>query len=154
LHTEPKLSTRGIWNIIREQDVSAPGIGIAAWLAGGPHRPRYLEAAFSLFEHNPPPIHTLVLFDKPEAESQMHKQSHEILEKARGEGRAYHIERLTQNYAHAAYAFKEWYQVAWPNVEEANFDAQSLFRDVLTEISRDLLGMVDRWRVIPLEATA
>jgi hypothetical protein len=144
LRTNTRLGSEGYWNVIRTGRPDEPGVGVAAWLAGGAYKLYNLRAALALFDDQPPPVRTLVLFHK-DGEDALTGKSRDAYQDAASRGRDVRVMKLLPRHLHAALAFPSWHQSVAPEVAAAGGDAVGVYREELADISRELLAWVGEW---------
>jgi hypothetical protein len=69
-------------------------------------------------------------------------------------GRDLRIQKFEPRHLHSLMAFTPWLQAARTEVEagrETNPNADKVFRDFLTDLSKELLGWIDAWRCPAVE---
>jgi hypothetical protein len=134
--------------VIRTNGPNAPGIGIAAWLGQRRSRPYDLSQRISFFKSNPCPIQTLILL-RDDGKAALGGEALAEFEKAVKAGRDVRVHKYEPKHLHALMAFAPWHQVALAELQlatETDPTAETLFRELLADLSNDLLAWVDAWR--------
>ncbi|QDU19991.1 hypothetical protein [Urbifossiella limnaea] len=150
LVTNTKLGAYGYLTVIRTDGPNKPGLGIAAWLGQAKGQPYDLRQRLTYFKLNPCPINRLVLLRQDGEAALKGQATKDAYEKAEKEGRDVRVVPYEPRHLHALMAFTPWLQAASAEVagaKETDTAADTAFRDYLAELSRELLGWIDAWRL-------
>src|SRR5262249_12415345 len=119
--------------------------GISAWLGGGKGKPLDLRKRVEFFEANPCPIRTLILL-RIDGDEALTGGSKAVYDNAIEDGHDLRIQKYELEDLHALMAFSGWHQVAAAEAESAKEmdpNAESIFRQLLAEVSKNLLGWIN-----------
>lgn len=142
---EADMGQYGYLNVVRTDGPDAPGVGIAAWLAGGNMKVSDLRYRLRYFTSNPCPVRTLVLLRR-DGEQALVGGSRTLFDEAVAARRDVRVVRFESRHVHALFAVDRWRQAAGPEVESFGPDGPAVFREVLGAVSAELIGWIDSWR--------
>jgi hypothetical protein len=148
LVTNTKLGAYGYLCVIRTEGRNAPGIGIAAWLGQSRGQSHDLKQRATFFKANPCPIKTLVLLRADLEATLRGPQTKDVYESVR-EKYDVRVQEFEPRHLHELLAFSSWQQAAIEELKttkETDSNAETVFKDYLGELSKELLGWVDAWR--------
>ncbi len=148
---KPERQQYGYLTVIRFEE-NMPGIGIAAWLGIRAPKVSNFVKVLDYFKDNPCPVKTLV-FLRADGEAALDGRSGEEYEKASTkQKRDVRVVKYDTGFFHAMMGFAGWHQAAQAEVEAADgsgFNAGTVYREFLAEVSRPLVTWVDEWREPP-----
>ncbi|WP_439628370.1 hypothetical protein [Gemmata sp.] len=150
LVTDTALGAYGYLSVVRTEGRNAPGVGVAAWLGQRRGLPQDLRQRLEFFDANPCPIRTLVML-RAEGEAVLSgAETKRVFDAARGRKRDVRVQAYEPRHLHALLAFTPWQQTATEELKaaaETDPTAGQVFRDYLADLSKELLGWVDQWRL-------
>ena len=126
---------------------NAPGVGIAAWLGQSRGQAHDLKQRATFFKANPCPIRTLVALRADLEGTLKGTQTREVYDSVRQKYDV-RVQEYEDRHLHALLAFAPWQQVAAEELKaakELDPNAESVFREYLAEVSKELLEWIDGW---------
>jgi hypothetical protein len=139
------LGPYGYLTVIRPDGLDLPGVGLAAWLAGGRGRERDLKGRLLFFNKKPCPVRTLILF-RADGERALGGRTLEVWEKYKVRpGRDVRIQPYDARHLESVVAFPRWLQATRPEVEAAGRTGAAAQRQFAEKLSGELLSWVADW---------